>query len=190
VPEGTCSVDGCSRPIASREWCVAHYKRWSRYGDPLGGGPSQIRGTLAERFWPKVDKDGPIPTYRPDLGRCWLWTGSGNGRGYGQIGEGNRNLYAHRVAYELAIGPIPIGKQIDHLCRVRNCVNPAHLEAVTQKENVERGTTGEVNAARQLAQTHCKRGHPFDAANTYIAPNGQRLCKTCRRWRARRKTSS
>lgn len=106
---------------------------------------------------------------------CWLWVGATRGTGYGAFGIGRRQFQAHRVAYELLVGPIPQGLQIDHLCRVRRCVNPAHLEPVTQRENLLRGNT---IVAAQAAQTHCKRGHLFDEANTRVR-NGQRLCRAC-----------
>ena len=99
---------------------------------------------IHDRFWEKVNKDGPIPEYRPDLGPCWLWTGSNNNRGYGQIFgeiiEGHTKMkFAHIVSYKETNGEVPAGLEIDHLCRVRHCVNPAHLEAVTRSTNVRRG---------------------------------------------------
>jgi predicted RNA-binding Zn-ribbon protein involved in translation (DUF1610 family) len=83
-----------------------------------------------EDFWAKVDKSG----------ECWLWTAGGHSEGYGTTAiktDGEwRGVYAHRIAYELAVGPIPPGKEIHHVCGVRRCVNPAHLEAVTRGEHV------------------------------------------------------
>lgn len=84
-------------------------------------------------------------------GGCWLWQGALNTKGYAVLsvgGRGGRRHYAHRLSYEIHVGPIPAGLQIDHLCRVRRCVNPAHLEPVTNRENVLRGI-----AARQLEAT-------------------------------------
>lgn len=118
---------------------------------------------------------------------CWRWTGSlRNDRGYGAIYAPEFKergvISTHRVAYMLLVGPIPEGLEIDHLCGERNCFNPAHLEAVTHAENVRRGRSGEVNSARESAKTHCKRGHPYDEANTYLAPGSpHRQCRTCRR---------
>lgn len=134
------------------------------------------------RFWAKVDKDGP--------GGCWLWTAGRTNGGYGMFGvEGNRTVPAHRYAYELLVGPIPGGLTIDHLCRVRHCVNPAHLEAVTYAENNRRSTSP---SALNSLKTHCPQGHAYDEANTYVAPRGDRMCRECmrartRRWRAERK---
>jgi hypothetical protein len=135
---------------------------------------------LPERFSVKVNQHGPIPKYRPDLGACWIWTGKLD-RGYGR----------HKAVYEALLGPVPTGLELDHLCRVRACVNPPHLEPVTHKENVLRGET---IAAKHLAKTHCKHGHPFDEANTYWrkTPWGVgRMCRTCnlasqRRFKAKR----
>ena len=78
---------------------------------------------------------------------------------------------AHRVAYELQVGPIPVGLQLDHLCRVRSCVNPAHLEPVTSAENTRRGL--------RAMKTHCPQGHPYAGENLLIRPTGQRRCRTC-----------
>jgi hypothetical protein len=85
---------------------------------------------------------------------------------------------AHRWSYEALVGPIPPGLEIDHLCRVRNCVNPSHLEPVTKAVNILRG---ESMSARHARQTHCKSGHPFDAENTRMTTDGQRRCRTCDR---------
>lgn len=123
--------------------------------------------------WPDRFLDKVTPT----AGGCWKWTGSVKPNGYGQVRVGIRVRTAHRVAYELAHGEIPDGLVIDHLCRRRDCVRPDHLEAVTQRVNVRRGTSA---AARRARQTHCCRGHVFDAANTYVAPNGTRKCRRCR----------
>jgi hypothetical protein len=113
---------------------------------------------------------------------CWLYQGPTNGRGYGQVFAGGRRAYAHRLSYELNCGPIPADKELDHLCRVRNCVRPSHLEPVTHRENTLRGHT---IAARRAAQTACIHGHPFDVANTLVLRDGTRSCRACRARRMR-----
>jgi len=133
------------------------------------------KASLQDRFWPKVDKRGP--------GDCWLWTASTDNRGYGKIWCAGRTLVAHRVSYEWANGPIQPGHELDHLCRTRSCVNPSHLEAVTHRENIQRGDTGKARAAQQLAKTHCPRGHPYSGENLLTNRRGQRLCRACRRLR-------
>lgn len=100
-------------------------------------------------------------------------------------------VLAHRYAYELLVGPIPEGLHIDHLCRVRLCVNPAHLEAVTCHENNRRSTSP---TAVNAKKTHCPRGHEYTEENTYFAPpDGRRMCKPCaraatKRWESTRQS--
>jgi len=107
---------------------------------------------------------------------CWIWTGS-TSRGYGYFTDSKVKL-AHRVSYQWFVGPIPTGLVVDHLCNVSYCVNPKHLQAITQRENVIKG---QGLAAKQFRQTHCIRGHAFDSVNTYVNPEGRRQCKLCRR---------
>jgi hypothetical protein len=122
---------------------------------------------------------------------CWLWFGAvSNGYGYFSI-DSKRDL-AHRVAYRLYNGSIPDGLELDHLCRMRCCVNPDHLEPVTRGENIRRGLTGETARQRQLMKTHCPQGHPFSGENLYISPSGGRACRICfrekgARYRARKR---
>lgn len=106
---------------------------------------------------------------------CWNWTGFRNSDGYGGFCNNGISQGAHRIAYEHWNGDIPKGLQIDHLCRNRSCVNPAHLEIVTLQENVRRGETGKYNKDK----THCKHGHKFTLENTRITKVTERVCRTC-----------
>jgi len=109
--------------------------------------------------------------------QCWLWQRPLNGDHYGTI-RVRTNQPIHRVVYEWLVGPIPPDLVIDHLCRVRHCVNPGHLEAVTNEENIRRGHGAPANHRRK---THCPQGHPYDEANTILIPGGLgRRCRTCR----------
>ena len=119
---------------------------------------------------------------------CWVWNGSRESSGYGVISVEGRQRPAHRVSYELIIGPIPDGLQLDHLCRNRACINPLHLEPVTLKENVLRGNGAPAQNGRK---EECKRGHPLEGSNVRWQ-NGARICRTCvrektRRWKAAHK---
>lgn len=118
--------------------------------------------SLSRRLWAKVAKTE----------NCWLWTGRVNARGYGLIDGATKPLYVHRVSYELAAGPIPEGLTIDHLCRQPLCVNPAHLEAVTNEENVRRQAD---------ARTTCPQGHEYDRMTHRRNGKSQRVCSTCAR---------
>lgn len=124
----------------------------------------------------------------PDAG-CWLWTGKIFPNGYGcmriQRGGVRTAFMAHRVVYQHYVGPIPAGCDLDHLCRVRSCVNPTHLEPVSRKENLRRG--GVIESLRSMAAAKnvapfCAKGHAMTPENTYIYPGGQhRACRECMR---------
>jgi hypothetical protein len=125
-------------------------------------------------IWSRIDKSG--------AGGCWLWQGATNRDGYGLTKpRGDKLRVAHRVIYEMLVGPIPDGLQLDHLCRVRACVNPEHLEPVTCRENLWRGP--ETMTRLLGSKTHCKYGHEFSEDNTARTLQGHRVCITCRRRR-------
>lgn len=129
---------------------------------------------LADRF--EIDDNG-----------CWLWTGyvgSGSRDGYGRVPvtrvrQSGESVVAHRFAWRHLVGPIPDGFQLDHLCRIRRCINPDHLEPVTNRHNALRGISF---AAENARKTHCPQGHPYNHANTYVlVEHGKtrRCCRAC-----------
>jgi hypothetical protein len=160
-----CRVESCGARAKAQGLCNTHYERLNRTG-------TLDRRTAADRFEAKVEKTAT----------CWLWTGAKNNRGYGQfLGDTDRLVLAHRFSYELAIGPIPQGLTLDHLCRTPLCVNPAHLEAVTLRVNILRS---ESTSALNARKTHCPKGHPY-AGDNLVVWGKTRRCRTCSRERDR-----
>ena len=123
-------------------------------------------------------KENVLSKIRRD-GDCWIWTGSVAARGYGSVWWDGKLRRAPRVIYEWHRGPIPRGLELDHLCRVHACVNPAHLEPVLHRVNILRGVG---MGARNARKTHCPRGHAYDV----MLKRGGRCCLTCRRESNRR----
>lgn len=118
---------------------------------------------------------------------CWEWTASKTGRAscqYGHVVHEGRHLYAHRALYELLVGPVPDGYELDHLCRNTGCVRPAYMEPVTHAENMRRSP---LMGSHNRTKTHCPQGHPYDERNTYRRSGGQRVCLACARERERAK---
>ncbi len=159
-PPALCSVSDCDKPVHVRGWCSTHYWRWYRHGDPNTEPPRPQ--TFDEYLASSVD-----------VGDCWLWTRSIKANGYGGAAFAGKHHNAHLLVWRQLVGAIPDGLQLDHLCRVRHCVNPDHLEPVTPKVNAERGS--------KATKRWCIRGHDlWDEANTRIRPNGTRACRKCR----------
>lgn len=132
-----------------------------------------------ESFWARVDKS-------PASG-CWHWTGRLD-RGYGTLNFSYRKTRAHRISYLLAYGSVAEGMVLDHLCRNRKCVNPDHLEAVSNKENILRG---QAPSAQNKLKTHCKRGHELSGDNLIVAKGGKiRACRACKAAWAREKRAA
>lgn len=195
-----CTVPDCGRRVKAQGWCAMHYARWKKHGDPMylmimrRGGCCELpecrqqvyarrlcrkhytkqrlyghanyavpRLPAEERFWAMVH----FPPCEED---CWLWLGSRTRTGYGRFWSGSKLTSAHRFSYETRRGFIPDGLVIDHLCKSPACVNPAHLEAVTQAENIRRGVWfvhgQQAATAARRARTQCRNGHPLIPDNT------------------------
>lgn len=114
--------------------------------------------------------------FTPNESGCWIWNGRTYPTGYGRFHLGGDSTYTHRVMYMAFVDAIPTGMHTDHLCRVRECCNPEHLEVVTPRENIMRSPTAQ--AAINASKTHCKRGHPLSGNNVQITDGGRR-CRTC-----------
>ena len=172
-------LDGCDGPSVTRGMCSPHYYSYWKYGDALW---VENHSTYESKVWENVDKDGPIPEYNPQLGPCWLWTGSVEVAGYGTIEKNGKKRKAHIVVYEMVKGLIPDDLEPDHLCRVRSCCNPSHLELVTHRENVLRGSGPSAENARK---TQCKNGHHLSGDNLRVRINSngfeRRDCLECYR---------
>ena len=162
-------ASGCGRASKTRGLCHRHYE----YQRSNGLIQLLARSTPEERFWAKVY----LPPCADD---CWLWIAGKNERGYGTfMPPRTRHGYAHRYSYELTHGAIPAGLDLDHTCRTHSCVNPSHLRAVTTRINCIENSDSP--SALNAQRTHCIRGHPFDALNTYYRHDHPwRNCKACR----------
>lgn len=168
-----CSFPNCGRPHNARGLCTSH-GAMQRRGEalrPIQDRTGPVERTPIERF---AKKCIALPT------GCIIWMGGKTVGGYGMFAADpsryqEKKVMAHRWAYEQVVGPIPDGYDIDHLCRVRACVNPKHLEPVTRAENIRRAA---------VLKTHCPAGHEYTDENTYIRPGTtHRTCRTCRRAR-------
>lgn len=172
-----CAYPDCDRPGEYRnnrpsrgKWCSMHKSRRIRGVSMDMTYNQKPKQPWPGRFWAKVD--------RKSNDECWPWLASRNDGGYGQIMIDSRPHRAHRVCYELLRGEIPEGLVADHLCRNRWCVNPWHLEIVTNAENIRRGDHA---WSPERFQSHCPSGHGYTEENTRMDPSGHRRCRTCER---------
>ena len=154
-----------------RGLCYSCYRRERRDGTL----EKTFSDDIKERFFSKVAVRSS---------GCWEWQGCRNPDGYGKFGESGTVVLAHRFSHEIHVGPIHVGKVIDHLCRNPACVNPEHLEVVTHRENCRRGIAGD----RMKARAHCPQGHEYTEENTYVNPGrpNSRTCRTCSRTSSRK----
>lgn len=164
MAERTCSLEGCEQRHYSKGWCRMHYNRWRRTGDP---------GEAAPRVQHLEFPASLIMRLRFMPNGCVEFTGALGTNGRGSVRVAGRPTLPYVAAYELLVGPVPDGMELDHLCRNPPCVNPAHLEPVTHKVNMERGAWA--------TKTHCPQGHPYDETNTYRTKAGGRACRACHR---------
>lgn len=164
-----CSVEGCDKLKGySSGLCPMHYQRIQHHGSL----DLPVRPTAKERFLKKVAV--------MDFG-CWLWCGGLTDNGYASFSHDNPSKYGYIFSYLTFVGPITSELELDHLCRMRRCVNPEHLEAVPHQVNSLRG---ESPSALLAGRTHCANGHEFTEENTHYRKrnNGTlaRVCRACR----------
>jgi len=167
------------------DWALGRYHWTELVSDwgllPIGMVSFSPMEELGERFWSKVNKPSGCCRYFAYLDDwrfteedpCWIWIACQVSQGYGRYHYQGETQSAHCVAYAALVGPIPEGMELDHLCRVRNCVNPNHLEPVTNRENVRRGSIGGATAI------HCKHGHRWTEETTRIDSSGTKRCRVC-----------
>ncbi len=158
-----CGIEGCELRHYAKGLCDKHRKRKKNTGSV----ELLLRQTIV--LFRKKWKLSIEHEYGGEP--CWEWTAYKNRDGYGQFNVGGQIIPAHRWSYEYCFEPIPSSLQLDHLCRVRHCVNPSHLEPVTRRENIQRGKSGQFNAQK----THCPQGHPYEGVNSL----GYRRCLIC-----------
>lgn len=159
------------RPSGFRDCRICKLATWARdRARRRALKTSRPKRSALDRFWSKVNRNGPIPEHAPDLGPCWIWLAGRHRNGYGFFFLDDRNVGAHVAAYRLLVGKIPEGLQLDHLCWNPQCVNPGHLEPVTGRINIWRywGTV----------RPFCPAGHRYTLDNL-VAERPGRTCKTC-----------
>jgi len=172
IHKATCSFDACGRSSQAKGLCSSHHAQRMRGRTLTQLRPLRWANTpLMPYLWSRIDKNGPVPEYAPELGPCWLWLGGRHSCGYGKSTFNKKQLLVHRLTYEESNGAIPADLELDHLCRVRHCCRPSHLEVVTHEVNAQRGMSP---AAQNARKTACPKGHPYS-----VQPNGYRICRPC-----------
>lgn len=159
-----CKIEDCEKAAIARGWCQMHYCRWKTHGNPETIG-KQWKLTPKERLYQYIEKTDT----------CWLWTGNTDSLGYGRLFMPSGTVLAHRLSYQFHKGEVPQDLELDHLCRVRHCVNPDHLEPVSHQENVLRAKP-----------STCPRGHDYDRRVKNPDGSSKRVCSICRRASQRR----
>lgn len=160
-----------SRPFSYRNIYKGRFMRLCKVcGAPSGA--EHYCSTLC-RLSSKTEVDGD----------CWIWRGAVNDHGYPYVKVAGKAVRAHRLAYQDFAGDIPLGLELDHTCKIRRCINPAHLEPVTKLVNLRRGDSHKHGGGGrfQAAKTHCPRGHPYSKENTKVTKSGGRACRECHR---------
>lgn len=180
VAKRKCWVDGC--PDSAIKWgmCPSHQKRWEEEHPRIR---TKLHASNEERFWIFVEESSTATcsTWGSRLSGCKHWLSTLHDAGYGLFSlalpnGGRKMIRAHRYAYQLKHGLIPNKMDLDHLCRVRTCVNTDHLEPVTGAVNTLRG---EGFSAVNARKTHCPEGHPLTGKNLVFGTRGSRQCRTC-----------
>lgn len=167
----TCRIAGCATgaKMATRELCWTHYQRWRRTGDVGPLGP-----ITAPDIWTRIDRSGG-----PEA--CWPWLGGLSGQGYGHIARPNETKegYAHRYIFEKTHGTIPKDMTVDHRCANTLCCNPAHLQLLTLRQNIQRRKPSMKRAGYRLQRCPHRVDGILPDEFLYVSPNGSRYCRVC-----------
>lgn len=160
MAKNICSIDGCSKAVHGRGWCLTHYRRWQRHGNPHAMLIARHGGDVEQRFWAKVDKTSG----------CWNWMAAVNAAGYGKYVAEGRHVLAHRYSVELATGSLLGDRLIDHRCHNPRCVRPDHLRVATPSQNNQNYRPG---AARSRSGVRGVDHLPTGMWRARVQHNGQ-----------------